>query len=41
MVELGGLNEYLAQFLGLFVYGAVNFIMNKQLTFKGRLERFN
>ncbi len=34
MVEIGGLNEYLAQFLGLFVYGAVNFSMNKRLTFK-------
>ena len=28
------LNEYLGQFLGLFVYGAVNFMMNKRLTFK-------
>lgn len=33
MVEGLGLNEYLAQFLGLFVYGAVNFIMNKKITF--------
>lgn len=33
MVEIGGMNEYLAQFLGLFVYGAVNFIMNRRLTF--------
>ena len=33
MVELGGLNEYLAQFIGLFVYGAVNFLMNKKFTF--------
>lgn len=40
MVELGGMNEYLAQFLGLFVYGAVNFIMNKRLTFKKQSERF-
>lgn len=29
-------NEYLAQFLGLFVYGAVNFIVNKRVTFKRR-----
>ena len=36
MVELAGLNEYLAQFLGLFVFGATNFIMNKLLTFKKR-----
>ena len=27
-------NEYLAQFLGLFVYGGVNFLMNKKVTFK-------
>ena len=33
MVELCDMNEYLAQFLGLFVYGAVNFSMNKRLTF--------
>lgn len=33
-VELLGVNEYLVQFLGLFVYGAVNFIMNKKVTFK-------
>lgn len=33
MVELFDLNEYLAQFLGLFVYGAVNFMMNKKVTF--------
>ena len=34
MVELLGIHEYLAQFLGLFVYGAANFIINKYLTFK-------
>ena len=33
MVEVIGLNEYLGQFLGLFVYGAVNFVMNKRVTF--------
>ena len=33
MVEIGDMNEYLAQFLGLFVYGAVNFTMNKRMTF--------
>lgn len=27
-------NEYLAQFLGLFVYGAVNYMMNKRITFR-------
>lgn len=35
MVEVGEMNEYLAQFLGLFVYGAVNFTMNRRLTFRG------
>ncbi|WP_300814187.1 GtrA family protein [uncultured Bacteroides sp.] len=34
LVELLGCNEYLAQFLGLFVYGAVNFLMNKKVTFR-------
>lgn len=33
MVEGMGLNAYLGQFLGLFVYGAVNFLMNRRLTF--------
>ena len=27
-------NEYLAQFLGFFVYGGVNFLMNKRVTFR-------
>lgn len=34
MVERVGLNEYWAQFLGLFIYGGVNFLMNKRITFK-------
>lgn len=34
MVEGIGMNEYLGQFLGLFIYGAVNFLMNKNMTFK-------
>lgn len=34
MVEGVGLNEYLAQFLGLFIYGGVNFVMNRRVTFK-------
>ena len=33
LVECGDVNEYLAQFLGLFIYGTVNFIVNKKLTF--------
>ncbi|MCD8183039.1 MAG: GtrA family protein [Bacteroides sp.] len=34
LVEGLDCNEYLAQFLGLFVYGGVNFLMNRMLTFK-------
>ena len=34
LVELGNVNEYLAQFLGLFIYGTVNFITNRKLTFR-------
>lgn len=34
LVELGDVNEYLAQFLGLFIYGAVNFVVNKKITFR-------
>lgn len=34
MVELSSMNEYLAQFLGLFVYGVVNFLMNRKVTFR-------
>ena len=30
----GDENEYLAQFLGLFIYGTVNFITNRKLTFR-------
>lgn len=36
MVEVFGWNEYVSQFLGLFIYGAVNFIMNKTVTFRKR-----
>lgn len=34
MIFRADVNEYLVQFLGLFVYGAVNFIMNRRLTFR-------
>ncbi len=34
MVEAFGANEYLAQFLGLFIYGGINFVSNRWLTFK-------
>ena len=33
LVEGLDCNDYLAQFLGLFVYGTVQFLMNKRLTF--------
>lgn len=33
LVEGLDVNEYLAQFLGLFIYGAANFIANKKITF--------
>lgn len=36
LVEVFGVNEYLAQFLGLFVYGFVNFLMNRRLTFRNK-----
>ncbi len=34
MVERLSVNEYLAQFLGLFVYGGTNFLINRKLTFR-------
>lgn len=34
LVEGLNVNEYLAQFLGLFIYGGVNFMANKKITFK-------
>ena len=34
LVEAWNVNEYLAQFFGLFIYGSVNFITNKKLTFR-------
>lgn len=34
LVEVGDVNEYLAQFLGLFIYGTVNFIVNRRVTFR-------
>lgn len=36
LVEYAGINKYVAQFLGLFVFGATNFMMNKLLTFHRR-----
>lgn len=34
LVEGHHVNEYLAQFLGLFIYGAANFMVNKKITFQ-------
>ena len=34
LVECGDVNDYLAQILALFIYGTVNFIVNKKLTFR-------
>lgn len=34
LVEGLDVNEYLAQFFGLFIYGGVNFVVNKKITFK-------
>lgn len=34
LVEGLDVNEYLAQFLGLFIYGGVNFMTNKKITFQ-------
>ena len=39
LVECFELNKYFAQFLGLFVYGTVNFVMNKKVTFKDGLNK--
>lgn len=34
LVEVGHVDKIWAQFFGLFVYGAVNFIANKKFTFR-------
>lgn len=34
LVEGLEVNEYLAQFLGLFIYGGANFMINKKITFR-------
>lgn len=33
-VEVGHMDKYVAQMIGLFIYGAVNFIANKRFTFR-------
>lgn len=39
MVEIIGINEYLAQLLGALIYGTVNFIMNRKVTFQEKKKR--
>lgn len=34
LVEVWDCNEFLAQFIGLFVYGAFNFLINRHITFR-------
>lgn len=34
MVEVMEVNEYLVQFIGIAIYGSVNFIANKKITFR-------
>lgn len=34
LIDLLEINAYIAQFLGLFVYGASNFLFNRFITFK-------
>ncbi|WP_300726647.1 GtrA family protein [uncultured Bacteroides sp.] len=34
LVEILNVNEYLAQFLGLFIYGSINFLFNRNITFR-------
>lgn len=34
MVEACDINKYSAQFIGIVIYGAVNYIANKKITFK-------
>lgn len=34
MIFHADINEYLVQFLGLFIYGAVNFVVNRRVTFR-------
>lgn len=34
LIELLQFNEYLGQFLGLFVYGAITYLCNRYLTFR-------
>lgn len=36
LAEELGVNKYLAQFLGMFIYGAINFLANRKITFAAR-----
>ncbi len=40
MVEILGWNQYISQFLGLFIYGYVNFMFNKKVTFSPKGNTF-
>ncbi|MCD7978331.1 MAG: GtrA family protein [Tannerellaceae bacterium] len=40
MVEILNWNEYISQFIGLFIYGTVNFLMNRKVTFRKK-EKHN
>lgn len=33
-VELAGMDDFTAQFIGIVIYGAINFMANKKLTFR-------
>ena len=39
MVEVWHVDKFVAQFLGMFIYGAVNFIANKRFTFRVKTDR--
>lgn len=39
MVEVLGVNEYVSQLLGPFVYGSVNYIMNGKVTFRQKKKK--
>lgn len=34
MVEVMQMNEYVAQLVGIVIYGAINFLVNRRITFK-------
>jgi putative flippase GtrA len=34
MIEAIGIKEFTAQFIGIIIYGAVNFMVNNRITFR-------